>query len=104
MKTAKDYKNERDFYRQALKDAVAIIVDIVNEECCTYGYTEDINRLEMISENKKPCQFCSQILRSDSMECLKREVFCVPGSFPECEKETSLFPPDDAVEKTEKER
>ena len=104
MKTAEDYKNERDFYRQALKDAVAIIVDIVNEECCAYGHTEDINRLEMILENKKPCQFCSQIPKSDSMECLKRKVFCVPGSFPECEKETSLFPPDNAVEKTEKER
>lgn len=98
MKTTEDYKNEREFYRHALKDAVAIIIDIVNQECCNYGHGDEITRLEMILKNKKPCQFCSPIQGSNSMKCLKYEVFCIPGIFLECEKETSLFPVDDIVE------
>lgn len=96
MKSAEDYRQERDVYRKALKDAVAIIIDIVNEECCAYGHEDEINRLELISENKCLCRALEKAKDRNGQDyCVAYGVFCCPGKLPLCKFGMALFPEDE---------
>lgn len=87
-------RQQRDAYRKALKDLLKIVNDITGQECCDYGHGEELHRIEMIADNKKPCRFCCEIEcdgdRSLYM-CQKHQVYCKEGYFPECKAETTLF-------------
>lgn len=91
---ANEYRRQRDELLQALKDAMKVICGICDKECCDYGFGDEIDRLSMISENKKPCRFCDRPegSRRSHPYCTKHQTFCEPGYYPDCDKETTLYP------------
>ena len=56
-KTPATLRQQRNTYRKALKDLLKIVNDITGQECCDYGHGEELHRIEMIADNKKPCRF-----------------------------------------------
>ena len=82
-------------YRDALRSAMEVIDAICNEECCTYGQSDEIERLRQIANNRKKCP---NLYVEGNMEmCKKYECFCKPDIFKSCIDLRMLFPEDEPV-------
>lgn len=87
-------RKRANLYRDALRSAMKVI-DGICEECCTYGYDKEIERLRMIATNRKKCP---HFYVEDNWDmCRKYDCFCAPDKFKTCEEGRILFPEDEPV-------
>lgn len=82
-------------YRDALRSAIEVIDAICCEECCTFGQSDEIERLRLIANNRKKCP---NLYVEDNLEmCKKYGCFCVPDKFKSCIDLQTLFQEDEPV-------
>ena len=82
-------------YRDSLRNAIEVIDKICGEECCTYGQSDEIERLRLIANNRKKCP--NLYVEDNFAMCKKYECFCAPNRFKSCIDLQMLFPEDEPV-------